>query len=112
MFYDYKNVQFRCQDIFDDLKLNEYRSANLFINTSCEHMAPMKEWPMWEWICRKNKPYFAFTSNNMFDIEGHINCVKNIEEFKKQLPDNAEVMIEDQIKDERGIRFLLIGKFK
>ena len=110
--YDYKNVQFRWQDIFDDLKLNEYRRANLFINTSCEHMAPMKEWPMWEWICRKNKPYFAFTSNNMFDIEGHINCVKNIEEFKKQLPDNAEVMIEDQIKDERGIRFLLIGKFK
>ena len=46
----------------------------------------------------------------MFDIEGHINCVKNIEEFKKQLIEN--VMIEDQIKDERGIRFLLIGKFK
>ena len=112
LFYDYKNVKFRCQDLFDDLKHNEYRSANLFINTSCEHMAPMKEWPMWEWICRKNKPYFAFTSNNMFDIEGHINCVKNIEEFKKQLPDNAKVMIEDEIKDERGARFLLIGKLK
>lgn len=112
LFYDYKNVKFRCQDLFDDLKHNEYRSANLFINTSCEHMAPMKEWPMWEWICRKNKPYFAFTSNNMFDIEGHINCVKNIEEFKKQLPDNAKVMIEDEIKDERGTRFLVIGKLK
>lgn len=112
LFYDYKNVQFICQDIFDDLKRNEYRSANLFINTSCEHMVPMKEWPMWEWICRKNKPYFAFTSNNMFDIEGHINCVNNIEEFKKQLPDNAKVMIQDEIKDERGTRFLLIGKLK
>ena len=112
LFYDYKNVKFRCQDLFDDLKHNEYRSANLFINTSCEHMAPMKEWPMWEWICRKNKPYFAFTSNDMFDIEGHINCVNNIEEFKKQLPDNAKVMIEDEIKDERGTRFLVIGKLK
>lgn len=46
----------------------------------------------------------------MFDIPTHINCVKNIEEFKKQLPDKAEVLIEDTIPDERGNRFTLIGK--
>ena len=57
-----------------------------------------------------SKAYFAFQSNNMFDIEGHINCVNTIEDFKKQLPNNAKVLIEDEIKDDRGIRFTLIGK--
>ena len=54
--------------------------------------------------------YFAFTSNNMFDIEGHINCVNNIEEFKKQLPDTSKVLSENEVTDERGSRYLLVGK--
>ena len=110
LFTHYKNVDFRIQDVFELNKLNQYRSANLFINTSCEHMSPMKEWPLWEWVLRKNNPYFAFTSNNMFDIEGHINCVNNIEEFKKQLPDTSKVLSENEVTDERGSRYLLVGK--
>jgi len=110
LFTHYKNVDFRIQDVFELNKLNQYRSANLFINTSCEHMAPMKEWPLWEWVLRKNNPYFAFTSNNMFNIEGHTNCVNNIEEFKKQLPDTSKVLSENEVTDERGSRYLLVGK--
>jgi len=110
LFNHYKNVEFRVQDVFEYNKLNQYRSADLFINTSCEHMAPMKEWPLWEWVLRKNNPYFAFTSNNMFGIEGHTNCVNNIEEFKKQLPDTSKVLTENEVIDERGSRYLLVGK--
>ena len=55
--------------------------------------------------------YFAYQSNNMLKIEGHINCVYDLDDFKKQLPDNAKVLIEDEIKDDRGTRFLLIGKY-
>ena len=110
LFNHYKNVEFRVQDVFEYNKLNQYRSADLFINTSCEHMAPMKEWPLWEWILRRNNPYFAFTSNNMFGIEGHTNCVNNIEEFKKQLPDTSKVLSENEVTDERGSRYLLVGK--
>ena len=110
IFAHYENVEFRTEDVFGCNKLKQYRRANLFINTSCEHMAPMKEWPLWEWILRKNNPYFAFTSNNMFDIEGHINCVNNIEEFKKQLPDTSKVLTENEVTDERGSRYLLVGK--
>ena len=110
LFNHYTNVDFRIQDVFELNKLNQYRSAKLFINTSCEHMAPMKEWPLWEWVLRKNNPYFAFTSNNMFDIEGHTNCVNNIEEFKKQLPLNAKILYQDEIEDSRGKRYLLTGK--
>ena len=78
-------------------------------------MKPMKQWgpaPEYKpWWNRVSPAYFAFQSNNMYDdIPTHINCVSSIEEFKYQLPDNAEVMIEDKIRDERGTRFLLIGK--
>ena len=58
------------------------------------------------------KAYFAYQSNNMYDIEGHINCVSSMEEFKFQLPKNAKVMVEDKITDERGTRFLLVGKYE
>jgi hypothetical protein len=46
----------------------------------------------------------------MFDIPTHVNCVNSIDEFKKQLPNEANVLIEDKISDERGTRFMLIGK--
>lgn len=107
------DVDFITGDVFEFR--NVYKNANLFINTSCEHMKPMREWgpaPQYKnpWWDRVSPAYFAFQSNAMFDIPTHINCVNNIEEFKKQLPDRAEVLIEDEIPDERGTRFTLIGK--
>ena len=114
LFTHYTNVDFICDDIFENFR-KQYETTNLFINTSCEHMKPMKEWgpaPQYKnpWWDRVSPAYFAFQSNAMFDIPTHINCVKNIEEFKKQLPDRAEVLIEDEIPDERGTRFTLVGK--
>src|SRR5210317_1084488 len=107
------DVDFITGDVFQFR--DQYKNTDLFINTSCEHMKPMREWgpapeyknPWWD---RVSPAYFAFQSNAMFDIPTHINCVNNIEEFKKQLPDRAEVLIEDEIPDERGTRFTLIGK--
>ena len=107
------NVDFITGDVFEFR--DQYKNTDLFINTSCEHMKPMKEWgpapeyknPWWD---RVSPAYFAFQSNAMFDIPTHTNCVNNIEEFKKQLPDRAEILIEDEIPDERGTRFTLIGK--
>lgn len=115
IFKDY-NIDFITGDIFETFR-DSYKTANLFINTSCEHMKPMKEWgpaPQYKnpWSKRISGSYFAFTSNNMYDIEGHINCVSSIEEFKYQLPDNAKVIIEDKIRDERGTRFILVGKYE
>ena len=114
LFNHYKNVDFICDDVFNKFR-DQYISCDLFINTSCEHMKPMKEWgsaPTYKnpWWDRVSPAYFAFQSNNMLKIEGHINCVYDLDDFKKQLPDNAKVLIEDEIKDERGTRFTLIGK--
>ena len=112
LFKDY-NVDFITGDVFEFRDF--YKNTDLFINTSCEHMKPMREWgpapeyknPWWD---RVSPAYFAFQSNAMFDIPTHINCVNNIEEFKQQLPDKAEILIEDEIPDDRGTRFTLIGK--
>ena len=115
LFPTYDKVTWITADIFKDYR-DMYDTADIFINTSCEHMLSMKEWgppliykrPWWDRV--KPTAHFAFTSNDMFDIEGHINCVNTIEEFKLQLPDSAEVLKEDSLVDERGTRFMLIGK--
>ena len=107
------DIDFIAGDVFEFR--DQYKTVDLFINTSCEHMKPMREWgpaPTYKnpWWDRVSPAYFAFQSNAMFDIPTHNNCVNNIEEFKQQLPDRAEVLIEDEIPDERGTRFTLIGK--
>jgi|TARA_B110000285_G_C15136747_1_gene627481 hypothetical protein len=108
IFNHYENVDFITSDVFNENRYGRIRLANLIINTSCEHMKPMKELK----ALNDSNAYFAFTSNNMFDIEGHINCVNNIKEFRNQLPENAKVLVEDNVTDDRGTRFLLIGKLK
>jgi len=105
LFSHYKNINYMSADVFS-LSKYDIEKTNLIINTSCEHMRSMKELE----ILKTSKSYFAFQSNNMFDIPTHTNCVHNIEEFKEQMPSNAKIMIEDHIKDDRGTRFLLIGK--
>jgi hypothetical protein len=128
LFNDYENVEFQCVDVFEKY-LNLYKETNLIINTSCEHMPPMKEW---KWFGPgaieedsfkglkgegfgspklSSDCYFALQSNNMFGIEGHINCVNSIEEFKDQLPERAVVLYEEEVEDTRGTRYMLVGKF-
>lgn len=143
LFPTFSNVEWITGDIFKDYK-ECYNTADIFINTSCEHMLPMKwwgpkgprsshnyflewdgdyrrewkgvdenKWPVYDiawWDRVKPTAHFAFTSNNMHDIEGHINCVNSIKEFKEQLPPGAKVLREGDIEDERGIRYILIGK--
>ena len=108
LFNHYNNIDFIIDDVFTwSNKSSRIKKTDLIINTSCEHMLPMKN-------LRNQygniKSYFAFQSNNMFDIPTHVNCVNSIEEFKKQLPEGANVLIEDKISDERGTRFMLIGQ--
>lgn len=122
LFSKYTNVEYICSNVFDKC-LKIYLETNLIINTSCEHMPPMKEWP---WFGRgalkedgipgkdpkiSSDCYFAFQSNNMFGIEGHINCVNSLEEFKDQMPERAEVLFEEEVQDTRGTRYMLVGKF-
>jgi len=94
-------------DAFASFRKN-YGTAKLFINTSCEHMPAMNEWPSWSKV--SDDAYFAFQSNNMYGIQGHVNCIDNIEDFKKQLPAHAVVLHQEELTDDRGTRFTLVGK--
>jgi hypothetical protein len=121
LFDNYKNVDYVCDDVFKVCR-KSYLETNLIINTSCEHMLPMKEWPWFgpgalkeDGIPGKDPKissdcYFAFQSNNMFGIEGHINCVNSMEEFEDQLPERAKVLYREEVEDTRGTRYMLIGK--
>ena len=106
LFNHYKNVDFITSDVFHNDRKGRIQNADLIINTSCEHMPSMKKLEL------DTNAYFAYTSNNMYDIQGHINCVSSIEEFKWQLPDNAKVIKEDRIVDDRGTRFIMIGRYE
>ena len=64
-------------------------------------MKPMKELE----ALQESNAYFAFTSNNMLSIENHINCVYDLNDFEKQMPDNAKVLVRDSITDERVLDF-------
>ena len=106
LFNHYDNVDFITSDVWNENRLGRIQNANLIINTSCEHMRPMKELKL------ETNAYFAYQSNNMRSIKDHINCVGGIDEFQKQLPDNARVLDKGIIEDERGLRFTLVGKYE
>ena len=106
LFNHYTNVDFISSDVFDKDRHGRIMSADVIINTSCEHMKSMQHLE----ALAHSEAYFAFTSNNMHDIEGHTNTVNNIEEFIQQLPTNAKILHQDEIEDTRGTRYLLVGK--
>jgi hypothetical protein len=106
-FYDVENLSWIYGDVFGDFR-EEMADTTVFVNTSCEHMRPMNEWPHWEKI--PTEFYFAFQSNNMSHIAGHINSVQSLQEFQDQIPPNFHILQEDIHEDERGKRFTLVGK--
>lgn len=106
LFGMYKNITWYNKDVWNEEYWHKIREADLIINTSCEHMANMSSLPP----LKQSNAYFAFQSNNMYNIETHINCVSDLNEFIKQLPIKARVLIKDKVKDDRGTRFTLIGK--
>lgn len=102
-------------DNTDVMKCKESRfdGADVIINTSCEHMQPMNTWRTFEKL--PSGTYFAFQSNNMFDIDTHINCVETIDDFIMQMPIDLEILFEDEIEVpgweyNNGKRFTIIGK--
>ena len=135
LFNSYENIDYVCDDIFKTYR-DVYLNTNLIINTSCEHMPPMKEWEWFRFSSMETDTvhpkgyaddnpdrkkvymspklssncYFAFQSNNMFGIEGHVNCVNSLQEFKDQMPERAEILFEEEVEDTRGTRYMLVGK--
>ena len=90
-------------------RIDDLYDLDLIINTSCEHMPPMKYWNKWSKL--KHGTYLAFQSNNMEHIGDHINCCSSLEEFENQMPDvfdiisTTEIVLKNDYK-----RFTIIGQ--
>ena len=106
IFKDY-DVDFITADVFDWApNSSRIKETDLIINASCENMKSMKK------LNLSTNAYFAFQTNNMYEIHDSVNCVSSIEEFKWQMPDNVKILKEDTLRDDRGTRFTLIGKYE
>ena len=80
------------------------QGPDIIINTSCEHLEHFSEW--YERV-PKGK-VVVLQSNNFFECKEHVNCVEDIEAFKKSAPMET-VLYEGQMNLQDYDRFMLIG---
>jgi hypothetical protein len=89
-------------------KYSEKFLPNLIINTSAEHMT--EEWyHQIRFKQLESNPIVAIQSNNMFDGEGHINCVHSIDHMKKKFP-MKEILFAGELQLKGYKRVMLIGR--
>lgn len=92
----------------ENSKFTEKFLPDLIINTSAEHMTE-------EWFHQirfkelESNPIVAIQSNNMFDGEGHVNCVHSIDHMKKKFP-MKEILFEGELQLKGYKRVMLIGR--
>ena len=79
-------------------------NPDTFINTSCEHIENFEDWfnliPAGKLV--------VLQTNNYFELPEHVNCVKDINEFKQQAP-LSNIIYEGELELEKYTRFMLIG---
>jgi len=79
-------------------------SPNTIINTSCEHIENFTKW----FSAIPKDKLVALQTNNYFELSEHVNCVKDINQFKQQAPLN-NIIYEGELELEKYIRYMLIG---
>ena len=100
--------EWEVENFKDNKTYSEKFLPDLIINTSSEHMT--EEW--FHQIRFKqidSNPIVAIQSNNMFDGEGHVNCVHSIDHMKKKFP-MKEILYEGELQLKGYKRVMLIGK--
>tara|TARA_B100001057_G_scaffold449919_1_gene491549 strand:- start:408 stop:1082 length:675 start_codon:yes stop_codon:yes gene_type:complete len=112
LFEKFDKVQFINQDIW--IKKPRYiDETDMTINTSCEHMPPMKYWSYYKHgtyvFQSSNTDKFQFSGADKYD---HINRVKNIDDFKSQMHPMLEILWSGEENIDytvNGKRFMIIG---
>jgi hypothetical protein len=100
--------EWEVENFKDNTKYSEKFLPDLIINTSAEHMSE-------EWFHKirfkelESNPIVAIQSNNMFDGDGHINCVHSIDHMKKKFP-MKEILYEGELQLKGYKRVMLIGR--
>ncbi|MDA7948233.1 MAG: methyltransferase domain-containing protein [Hyphomicrobiaceae bacterium] len=95
--------EFRLANMYEiDFPKSEF---DLIVNTSCEHLETIDRW--FERIPAGT--LLTLQSNNYFGIDGHVNCVENIGQFKQQVP-LSQTLFEGELELKKYTRFMLIGR--
>ncbi|MBI2979096.1 MAG: class I SAM-dependent methyltransferase, partial [Rhodospirillales bacterium] len=89
----------------DMLNLDYSNNYDVVVNTSCEHLPNLGDWLK----LLPDRILLALQSNDYYGIEGHVNCVNDLDAFKRQAP-LAVPMFEGQKKIGTYTRFMLIGR--
>jgi hypothetical protein len=92
----------------DDSVYSEKFLPKLIINTSAEHMT--EEWfHQLRFKQMESDPIVAIQSNNLFDLDEHVNCVHSVDHMKKKFP-MREVLFAGELQLKGYKRVMLIGK--
>jgi hypothetical protein len=83
---------------------NRSPTANLLINTSCEHIADFSRW--YQQV--PTGTTVTLQSNNFFECDEHINCVNDVSEFQ-QLAPMSKTLFAGELPLKKYTRFMLIG---
>tara|TARA_B100000424_G_scaffold43059_1_gene29351 strand:- start:1881 stop:2783 length:903 start_codon:yes stop_codon:yes gene_type:complete len=99
----YPNVQFKTEDV----NTFNAKSYDVIICTSCEHFS---DDVLNKFLNSRDKGncLVVLQSNNYFGLEEHVNCKKNLEEFRKSVQIRALNSLEKRINDKFD-RYMLIG---
>lgn len=100
--FDIENFKNPEQKIYSETFL-----PDLIINTSSEHMDD-KWFTDIRYRKFENTPIVAIQSNNLFELEEHVNCVHSIDHMKKKYP-MSEIYYEGELQLKGYKRVMLIG---
>ena len=95
---------------------NKIISYDCIINTSCEHMFPMKKWKEINHYALDNlrgfkqNPYYILQSTSDDKWEDHINCVSSADELAEQAELTDILFSGSKILDNGLERFMVIGR--
>ena len=74
------------------------------INTSCEHISNFTEW----YNKIPDGKLIVLQSNNYFEVDEHVNCSVDLEDFSRQIP-MSSTLYEGELQLEKYTRFMKIG---
>lgn len=100
-----QEIEGRFSAITDDMTTHKYK-ADLVINTSCEHLTK-EAYDNWLQLV-PNDALIVLQSNNYFDLDEHINCSIDLDDFIKM--SNINVLWAGQFETPKYMRYMIIGK--
>ena len=100
---NYRNTKYTT--IKSDTSVENMKTAfDTIVNTSCEHIEGFDNW----YSKIPNGKLLILQSNNYFEIEEHVNCSHDLEDFSQSTP-MSQVLFEGELQLEKYIRYMKIG---